>query len=325
MDQWKGVRDDVIVGPPDLLLEREEIWEGAPWIVDLLTPHVEENAFRNPQKGVEQAWRTLEDAAFALAGGFVVGWKGQEEVRLQRNPQHRERFHSSPCWLIPPLPAPVQPSPLGSLILWGGGAWDWLDVRTFSQALKLHQWAGGRWRGVVLADRYPGAWRRTPSSVCSHQGLEVRANTSHKEFLKDAREAGAWISLHPEGSAEASVAFRTRLLDAGEAGKPVIVTPGEWLGDFIVEKGGGWHTPCGDSQGLGRLLGGLDKEEMVRRGKRAKEAVRGLQREEISFSQPLTPPPPREERMVIKENLDKAFRGISGWWQRGKEKWVGRR
>ena len=225
------VGEGIMVGPPTLLLTRPSLWEGEPWIVDLLTPSVEESEHRfSGDARLLAGEASLEEAALLLGGGFIVAWEGQERCRLVRHPHLRERVSRAPFWVVPPLPAEgLAPSPPGDLLLWGGGAWDWLDSSTFSRALSLHRWAGGSLRGVVLADRYPGAWRSTPGAEKGCEGMTVRRATPHKTLLEDASRAGAWISLHWRESPEAGAAFRTRLLDAGACAKPVIATPGEWL------------------------------------------------------------------------------------------------
>lgn len=323
-----AARPGVAVGPPDLLLARPSLWKGEPWIVDLLTPTVEETEARFPGDGAAlDSAACLERAAILLGGAFVLGGEWQERARRLRNPDLADRLEAAPTVLLPPEAARgLAPLPPGDVLVWGGGAWDWLEPALFVAAAGQAAERTGV-SAVVLADRYEGAWRQTPAMrrARPHPSVEVRSDTAQEAFEGIVGKARAWVSLHPAGSAEAKAAFRTRLLDAAATGRPVVVTPGEGLGDLIVDAGGGWHAPEGESE-LADLLAGVTAEEAARRGALANAAAAALPTSPMPDPDALLPPDrPRVEEEGIYPRLATARGRMARWAWRAATRLAGRR
>ena len=157
-----------------------------------------------------------------------------------------------------------------TVILWGGGLWDWFDPLTAIDALAL-----------VLQERQDVALffmgvRRPNASVAPMQMAEqTRARsdalglTDRHVFFNDwvayadrhnyLLEADVALSLHKE-TMESRFAFRTRFLDALWAGLPQVVSAGDPLSEMVAAHKLGQVVTPGDVEGVAAaLLAVLDR------------------------------------------------------------------
>ncbi len=258
--------DSFVVGPPSLLMSNKEIWDGKPWIVDFLTPICQENYYRFPDDiHIQESSAMLEKIALLLGSHFIFAHDMQFELRKKMYPDIVDEFSKKDFSVIPPVPANFSFSPKNNLyLIWGGGGWDWLDPKTFVEAVSI---ADTKYKGVIFSDRYNGAFfRNAAMKGLSSEKVEINRFTAKKEYLEYVNNALAWVSLHSKESIEAPIAYRTRLLDAMICSKPVIVTQGEHLGDFIVENGGGWFVDHEDPEHLASIIEKLKLSEVNKRG-----------------------------------------------------------
>ena len=273
--------DSCVVGPPEIILSNSEIWNGKPWIVDFLTPTYEENFYRfNNDHRVNESSLLLEKIALLMGGFFIFAHKGQLESKKIRNKDILKDFSDKDFALIPPdFPDFSFKEEDSKYIVWGGGAWDWLDPGTFIKAMNH---AKTKHKGVIFADRYKGSiFKNKKMRNLNSEKVEINAFTEESRYFNYVNNSLLWICLHPLKSKEAPVAYRTRLLDAIYTGRPVVVTRGEVLGDFIVENGGGWFVEHENHNQVTSLIEGLDLNEVREKGKAAKRLLEEVQYQKI--------------------------------------------
>jgi glycosyltransferase involved in cell wall biosynthesis len=153
-----------------------------------------------------------------------------------------------------------------SLILWGGGIWEWLDPKTAVEAtVKLNR-AGIPCRLLFLGRSRPNRSMvdrrredRFDRLVASGQPF-VEANDEwvpYRERLAWLHRAKIAIMLH-RPTAEARYSIRTRLFDAIAATVPVITTEEGFAAELVRAEGLGVVVPPGDvdavSEAMRRLL-----------------------------------------------------------------------
>ncbi|MGH8104624.1 MAG: glycosyltransferase, partial [bacterium] len=132
------------------------------------------------------------------------------------------------------------------VILWSGGAWEWMDPLTPIEAYsKIAERVPHTL--VYLGMNHPSGY--FPLARRAKQAMELARNDTRLggrvefydwiEYEKRTdyyRRAEVGISCHPDGL-EAYYAYRTRLLDYLWAGLPVVCTEGETLGDAAAAAG----------------------------------------------------------------------------------------
>jgi glycosyltransferase involved in cell wall biosynthesis len=166
---------------------------------------------------------------------------------------------------------------------WGGGIYDWLDPATLLNAL------------AVVVVRHPevqlvfaGARHPNPDVDVTRAAAEARARADrlgltgrHVHFLDwvayDERgsyllESDVVVSTHLD-HLETAYSYRTRLLDALWAERPIVTTGGDALGAMVAEHGAGLVTPPGDVEALARALTEL-VEDPARRAECGRAAGR---------------------------------------------------
>lgn len=281
--QLAGLKQDdsYIIGPPEMLLSNSEIWDGKPWIVDFLTPTYEENFYRfNNNYHINESSLLLEKIALLMGGFYIFAHEGQFESKKTRNKDIFKNFSNKSFSLIPPeFPDFSFREESSKYIVWGGGGWDWLDPGTFVKAMNI---AETEYKGVIFADRYDGSiFKNKKMKNLNSTKIDINSFTHQERYLDYVNNSLLWICLHPSGSIEAPVAYRTRLLDAVYTGRPVLVTKGEALGDFIVENGGGWFVEHENHNHLASLIEGLDLAEVKKRGRASKALLKEIQHQEM--------------------------------------------
>lgn len=185
-----------------------------------------------------------------------------------------------------------------TLLLWGGGIWDWLDPLTVIAAMGLVREQRPGLRLFFLGARHPNvtdvpemAMYGRAVALARELGLygqTVFFNDSwvpYDERSSYLLEADIGVSAHQE-HIETRFAFRTRLLDYIWAGLPMVVSAGDTLADLVEQRGLGYAVPIGDAPAFARALLELTGEPRPReRYAAALEAVR----DELTWRRTLAP------------------------------------
>jgi glycosyltransferase involved in cell wall biosynthesis len=146
------------------------------------------------------------------------------------------------------------------VLLWGGGIWNWLDPITCIDAVALladldppvHLMFQGIERpGLEPVDAISG----TPRALAHAEALGLLGERVHANHdWVPYEERAAWllesdlgVSAHHD-HLEARFSFRTRVLDYLWAGRPVVCTAGDALGDLVEREGLGRTVPAEDAQ-----------------------------------------------------------------------------
>ena len=143
------------------------------------------------------------------------------------------------------------------LLLWAGGLWQWLDPLTVIRGVAEAAKQQPNIRLVFLGAQDPNPNNRPMSMAEESRSLarELGLLDKHVFFYPvwapyEQRqnfllEADVGISAHP-ASVESRYAFRTRVLDYIWAGLPMILSQGDYFGDFVVRERVGPALPPGD-------------------------------------------------------------------------------
>src|SRR5215213_385453 len=153
-----------------------------------------------------------------------------------------------------------------TLLLWGGGIWEWFDPLTLLRAMEIV----GRERQDIklffLGRGHPNT-RDVPEMLMYDRTVALAEELGLRDrtvFFNDAwvpyaerqdylLEADIGVSTHYE-SIETLFAFRTRLLDYLWAGLPMIVSSGDTLSELVSEHGLGYVVAPGDLAGLAAAI-----------------------------------------------------------------------
>jgi glycosyltransferase involved in cell wall biosynthesis len=144
-----------------------------------------------------------------------------------------------------------------SVLLWGGGIWDWFDPVTVIRAVARVAETRSDVKLFFLGRTHPNP--RIVAMSMPEQALEaarelglvgtaVFFNDGWVDYDERAGylvEADLGVSAHLD-SVETRFAFRTRLLDHFWAGLPTLTTGGDVLGDLVAERNLGRALPAGD-------------------------------------------------------------------------------
>lgn len=154
-----------------------------------------------------------------------------------------------------------------TVILWGGGIWEWFDPLTLIRALARLADEAPQLKLFFMGVRHPNPLVPEMRMVAQARDLARELGLlDRRVFFNDwvayherqnyLLEADIGVSLHLD-HIETRLSFRTRLLDYIWAGLPMIVTGGDALSELIAQEGLGIVVPPGDvdavAQGL-RLL-----------------------------------------------------------------------
>jgi len=154
--------------------------------------------------------------------------------------------------------------PHDTVLLWGGGIWEWLDPLTLLRALPQ-----------VIAHRpdvrliFPGTRHPSPAvpdmpvrqraiDLAAEQGLLGKHVffgdwVPYADWPNYLLEADAGVSLHLN-SLETQLAFRSRVLDYIRAGLPMVVTRGDATSDLVRDHGLGSVVDFGDQAGVAEAI-----------------------------------------------------------------------
>ncbi|MBX0327334.1 glycosyltransferase [Oscillochloris sp. ZM17-4] len=163
-----------------------------------------------------------------------------------------------------------------TLLIWGGGIWDWLDPLTVISAMGIVRAQRPKLKLFFLGYRHPNpadvpemAMHERAVSLARELGLlgeTVFFNdrwVPYDERASYLLESDIGVSGHQE-HIETRFAFRTRLLDCIWAGLPMVVSAGDTLADTVAAKGLGHAVPIGDATGFAQALLALTSEPRPR-------------------------------------------------------------
>lgn len=147
-----------------------------------------------------------------------------------------------------------------TVLLWGGGIWNWLDPATPIKAFaKLSHRPDIKLFFMGLARPNSGGvnYHTAEAAVSLSQELGLYERTvffnrdwvSYDDRVNYLLESDVGLSAHGD-HLEAHFAFRTRLLDCIWAGLPIICTEGDELGGLVKQEGLGVVVPCGDPDSM---------------------------------------------------------------------------
>lgn len=154
--------------------------------------------------------------------------------------------------------------PTDRVILWGGGLWQWLDPLTAIRAIA-QVWAKRTdVRLVFPGTRHPNAAipempaYRSAVALAQSLGLLQKAVffgdwVPYEQWPSYLAESDVGLALHLD-TAEARLAFRSRLLDYIWAGLPMVVTRGDATSELVVRYGLGETVGYEDVTAVSRAL-----------------------------------------------------------------------
>ncbi|MBI5507205.1 MAG: glycosyltransferase [Deltaproteobacteria bacterium] len=151
------------------------------------------------------------------------------------------------------------------VVLWNGGIWNWLDPLTGIRAVAALRADVPNIRLVFMGAKHPNDAVPQASIVDEARALaaELKLVDENVFFFSewvpyDRRadvllDADLGLSLHLD-TAEATLAYRTRLLDCVWAGLPVVCTRGDELAAMVEQTGIGRVVSPGDVEGVTKAL-----------------------------------------------------------------------
>jgi glycosyltransferase involved in cell wall biosynthesis len=153
-----------------------------------------------------------------------------------------------------------------TLVLWGGGIWDWLDPLTVIRAMAIVREQRPDVKLFFLGYHHPNptdvpVMAMYERAVALAKELDLHNRTvffndrwvPYAERANYLLEADLGVSAHLE-HVETRFAFRTRLLDYIWAGLPMVVSAGDTLADTVIERGLGSVVAIEDVEGYARAI-----------------------------------------------------------------------
>lgn len=162
-----------------------------------------------------------------------------------------------------------------TVVLWGGGVWDWLDPLTVIRAMHLVRQQRSDVKLFFLGFHHPN-----PVDVPKMRVYEACLDLVQELDLSDTvlfnsewvpyderanyfLEADIGVSAHMD-HIETRYAFRTRLLDYMWTGLPMVVSAGDTLADWVVGQGLGHVVAPGDVTSYADALLNLAQQPNLR-------------------------------------------------------------
>ncbi len=186
----------------------------------------------------------------------------------QHDPTFRSLIDVVPFGLHPTPPSHEQKVVKGvvpgiaaddTLLLWGGGIWDWLDPLTVIRAMAIVRQRRTDVKLFFMGYQHPNtkdvpvmAMYDRAVALAKELGLDQQTVFFNDRWVPYAErasyllEADIGVSAHLE-HVETRFAFRTRLLDYIWAGLPMVVSAGDTLADTVIERGLGYVVPIQDA------------------------------------------------------------------------------
>lgn len=229
-----------------------------------ITVEVEEAIRHKPPGSRRRLRQATHHAALAhLAAADLVLCASERQVGLWRSLDAGAPLAVVPFGLPadPPRPAqrPVLRGPVvpedARIVLWNGGIWDWLDAPTAIAALAH---LPGDVHLVFMGTTRPAMEERDRHRA-GERAREIAKGNPRVHFLDGwvpyerrgaaLLESDGVVSAHPD-TREARYAFRTRLLDALWARRPIACTRGDVLADLVEERRLGATALPGDERSM---------------------------------------------------------------------------
>jgi glycosyltransferase involved in cell wall biosynthesis len=160
--------------------------------------------------------------------------------------------------------------------LWWGSVWHWLDAETPLRAMKRLSELEPRLKLVLSVGPPPGpeARRLTRTDEMRELAQELGLFGETVFFLEDwipyrnrseiLTDADIGITFHRDPS-EAAVAVRARYLDFVWCSLPTVLTPGDELGNELVDRGAAVPVSSGDVESAADALLTLARDPDLRR------------------------------------------------------------
>ena len=185
-----------------------------------------------------------------------------------------------------------------TVLVWGGGIWDWLDPLTIVRAMDQVRRVRPDIKLFFLGRQHPNPvdvplMPMYDRAVALAGELGLLGETvffndrwvPYEERGSYLLEADVGVSAHQE-HVETRFAFRTRLLDYIWAGLPMVVAAGDTLADLVAERGLGAAVPVGDVDGFASAILNLAAEP----GRRERYAEQfSAVRQDLVWPEVLTP------------------------------------
>ncbi len=153
-----------------------------------------------------------------------------------------------------------------TVVLWGGGIWDWLDPLTVIRAMALIRDQRPDLKLFFLGNTHPNTvdvpdMQMYGQALALAKDLDLLGQTvffndhwvPYAERANYLLEADVGVSAHLD-HLETRFAFRTRMLDYIWAGLPMVVTEGDTLADTVMRQGLGHVVPIGNAECFARAL-----------------------------------------------------------------------
>jgi len=146
-----------------------------------------------------------------------------------------------------------------SVVLWGGGVYNWFDPLTVVRAIDLARQSVPGIRLFFLGMKHPNpdvpemamAWRtRNEADERGLTGTHVFFHESWVEYedrVNYLRDADIGVSAHFD-HVETAYSFRTRMLDYLWAGLPIVCSEGDAFGTLVAEEDLGAVVDFGDAE-----------------------------------------------------------------------------
>lgn len=256
---------DVLVGQPARRFRRHRASQRI--VFDLFDPvllELREMYGRRPSMRQRvhlqaESWRVRR----ALAGGDLL---------LVAAPAQRELYRAAAAPIID-VPFGIENTGITgvadreNVVLWGGGAWEWLDPATAVEGVMEANRRGVDCRLLFLGRSRPNRHvidRRREDrldELIAAGAPHVAVNdawTPYRERLSWLRRSKVAIMLH-RPTAEAAYSIRTRLFDAIAAAVPVVTTEKGFAAELVRSEGLGIVVPPSDASAVAdavsKLLG----------------------------------------------------------------------
>jgi glycosyltransferase involved in cell wall biosynthesis len=167
-------------------------------------------------------------------------------------------------------------APDDSVLLWGGGVWNWLDPITPIRAVAELSRRRDDVKLVFMALRHPDVVLATAAERAVELARSLGVLDKHVFFNERwvdyagrsalLSEADIGVSAHYD-TLETHYSYRARLFDYFWARVPIVTTRGDVLGDLIEERGLGRVLAPGDVHGwvaaIEELLDGVEERRRV--------------------------------------------------------------
>ncbi len=166
-------------------------------------------------------------------------------------------------------------APTDTVLLWGGGIWNWFDPLTLIRAVAAVSQTRDDIKLVFMGLRHPndnvpemamGARAIALARELNLDGRSVFFNEGwvpYQERQNHLLDASLGVSAHLD-HLETRFAFRTRILDYFWAGLPVICTVGDALGELVDRRGLGMTVGYQDVGGWADAIVRLADDERLR-------------------------------------------------------------